>query len=422
MVCAVIAAIALATVAFTFFASKALRGSVKPHGGSDEARDAIDLVVNAQVMEQSKAPRYDGGVKAKEAYINRGKASFVPVSFSAAASNFGSGSSQKLIYDCDNTACSSTAFESFISREMEDIEILRKCLLNNSDVEEQSKHRQIFDLRCINRAGNFEASNYYHNVIDCLFPMAPTLAHVLNLPAKHMNDTILITNSRILQSWISLLTKMTPYFVTSSTVISLPIRRLPSNDRTTGTCIPLIHLLGRYATRSRNVASNRRIVVFIVRAGFSRDVKNIREFKQITTAVLGPSVEIINFYGNESVKDTFRLFQSAQVVVGYHGAGLANTAFCKNDTLVIEISLFMDLNMTKHWRTNSEVGILNKGLTWNTIWLPLNATGFASENEIMIRATRKKLDLDHFIKERPVVIPREYAFHVASTIKKFMNV
>jgi hypothetical protein len=186
-------------------------------------------------------------------------------------------------------------------------------------------------------------------------------------------------------------------------------------------CLPLIHFLGRRATRSDIKPSNRNIVIFIVRVGSSRDIKNIQELKEITAAVLGPSVDLINFYGHESSKETFQLFQSAQVVVGYHGAGLANVAFCKNSTLAIEISVFMDFQMTKHWRSNSELGILNKGIEWNTIWLPLNATGFTSDEEIMDSAKNRKLDLDHFIKERSVVIPREHSLYVASTIKKFLD-
>ena len=60
-------------------------------------------------------------------------------------------------------------------------------------------------------------------------------------------------------------------------------------------------------------------------------------------------------YGNESAEATVRLFAGAQVVVGYHGAGMVNAVFCRQGTLVVEVTTFADAaasHSLQIWRAN----------------------------------------------------------------------
>ena len=58
------------------------------------------------------------------------------------------------------------------------------------------------------------------------------------------------------------------------------------------------------------------------------------------------------YIGNESILATMRLFNAAQFIVGYHGAGLLNCIFSRVEhPHVYEITTFMDLNSTKSWRS-----------------------------------------------------------------------
>ena len=57
---------------------------------------------------------------------------------------------------------------------------------------------------------------------------------------------------------------------------------------------------------------------------------------------LGRSV----YYGNESLPDTIRLFASASVVLGVHGAAFANMLFCPPGAIVAELTWWNSVNVT----------------------------------------------------------------------------
>ena len=47
--------------------------------------------------------------------------------------------------------------------------------------------------------------------------------------------------------------------------------------------------------------------------------------------------KVLSYHGNESLRETIRLFASASVVFGYHGAGFTNMLFSRPGTTGIEI-------------------------------------------------------------------------------------
>jgi hypothetical protein len=83
-----------------------------------------------------------------------------------------------------------------------------------------------------------------------------------------------------------------------------------------------------------------------------------------------------------TVKQTLDIFTNAAGVVGYHGAGHANTLFTANPSCVIEISTYRTLDW-KPWRSNSELATQNDLLFWHTVRIKLqtllSANAYAGE-------------------------------------------
>ena len=71
------------------------------------------------------------------------------------------------------------------------------------------------------------------------------------------------------------------------------------------------------------------------------------------------------YHGNESLRETIRLFASASIVFGYHGAGFVNMFFSKPATLGVEI--FTHPCGTKYPGFNFRV--LVSGVHWRTLFL-----------------------------------------------------
>lgn len=80
---------------------------------------------------------------------------------------------------------------------------------------------------------------------------------------------------------------------------------------------------------------------------------------------------VVRAFGNETMDDMVRLFARACVVVGYHGAGLANTMFNPSGSMVVEVTTYAAPYYTEPygkecpwraaaihmgiWRTNNDV-------------------------------------------------------------------
>ena len=121
--------------------------------------------------------------------------------------------------------------------------------------------------------------------------------------------------------------------------------------------------LGLYQPSRR--ASDIPIVVVIQRQGGSRTFLNFSSILPQLSRDIQPAT-VITYSGDESLKETIRLYASASVVVGYHGAAFANVLFSKPRTLAIEI--FTRPCGSKYLGFNYRMAN-RSGLQWRTLFV-----------------------------------------------------
>ena len=61
---------------------------------------------------------------------------------------------------------------------------------------------------------------------------------------------------------------------------------------------------------------------------------------------------LVIYRGNEPVEVTIEIFHRASAVVMYHGAAAANLIFSNSGQYVVEVTTYMNLESSKHWRSN----------------------------------------------------------------------
>ncbi len=132
------------------------------------------------------------------------------------------------------------------------------------------------------------------------------------------------------------------------------------------------NLMNKFDSNYDNQDKNTNQFILIISRSTTRTIRN--EF-QIAVKIKNsfPHLVINYFYGNESIPETIQLFSNAKFVIGFHGAGLANTLFCKKGTTVIEYSIAYS-NANDLWRTNKEIAFLNDDIIWITYKLNLPQT------------------------------------------------
>ena len=82
--------------------------------------------------------------------------------------------------------------------------------------------------------------------------------------------------------------------------------------------------------------------------------------------------EVYVYRGNETVAQTVGVFANARAVVGYHGAGFANTMLSAHGACVLEISTNTDTADENRWRTNAFMCLpWNPSLRWAVYRVPL---------------------------------------------------
>ena len=57
-----------------------------------------------------------------------------------------------------------------------------------------------------------------------------------------------------------------------------------------------------------------------------------------------PHLRLVKYHGDESADVVVQKFYSADIVVGFHGAGFVNTMFCREGTLIVEYTVHMDIS------------------------------------------------------------------------------
>ena len=205
--------------------------------------------------------------------------------------------------------------------------------------------------------------------VDLLLPNAAAFVHTLPGTADNNRTCVLVSNDTLVTYETS----------TLGTPEEQRDRAARFRDRA-------LRAAGGSAT-----ATTRPYVVFIERRK-TREMQNTGRVKELVAARL-PTMPLVSYHGNESMKDTIRLFAHARVVIGFHGAGFVNALFCRSGTVVLEFSLFMDETHTKLWRTNNKVAKLHGSLNWITYPLQLNAAAIPDWGNLHTRANGPVADL-----------------------------
>lgn len=124
----------------------------------------------------------------------------------------------------------------------------------------------------------------------------------------------------------------------------------------------------RLAVRYAGLCGPRNRRLFIARKG----TRTIHNFEQVQAFLARYEFETVYLEG-KSVLDQILLFQSAQFVVGAHGAGLSNLLFCEPGTKVIEFMPSVELRPF-FWLISDKLDLVH-GMQFCT---PSEAQGFQS--------------------------------------------
>jgi hypothetical protein len=142
-------------------------------------------------------------------------------------------------------------------------------------------------------------------------------------------------------------------------------------------------------------------LLFMSRHG-ARELQNEHEVLLALTRNV-PGLSLAVYYGNETLLQTVTLFAGARVVFGFHGAGHGNAVFCRNATLVVEVTLMKDEKPPSIWRTNNKVSTLHGRLKWRVHALPLgeaSVPGWDTQDRLT-RATDLELQSKHLVRISP---------------------
>lgn len=128
-----------------------------------------------------------------------------------------------------------------------------------------------------------------------------------------------------------------------------------------------------------------------------------------------PSAQLLFYFGNETLAETVRLFASADAVVAFHGAALANTVFCPPGALVVEVSLYANgprlygtgpgqaVTAGAHhlWRTNVLASLYHDSLVWSVYALRVEPAALPDWGAYV--ALNDTADVDSWFQYMPLV-------------------
>jgi hypothetical protein len=260
--------------------------------------------------------------------------------------------------------------------------------------------RFTIDLSC--PFSNIHSSNYFHRIVDCLVPMYG----LLELARARTADgaVCILTGVRRTPNLVPLLSTLIADMEGVGVVdygdqCARSLARhavnpvtLPRYRQSYAKAFPTLpNVVDRHSIDLRaNVRALRRDVSRVATPHDRRPLvliqrERTRAFEPGTAAslrdmlrgVVSAQVErsrdglaFFEFTPNMTVKQTLDLFTNAAGVVGYHGAGHANTLFTAHPSCVMEISTYRTLEW-KPWRSNSELANQNDMLFWHTVLINL---------------------------------------------------
>jgi len=150
-----------------------------------------------------------------------------------------------------------------------------------------------------------------------------------------------------------------------------------------------------------NTSNTTRMAKFVLiqRVGKTRSFDGITFSKlqdRLETTAQKLNTKLYVYTGEETVKRTIQIFHEADVIVGYHGAAMANILFASRQICFIEISTYASTDMSRSWRTNSNtLRNFRPDLNIFVYRIPLDH-GWPTLNTSNVDVHE---DADHYIKE-----------------------
>lgn len=235
---------------------------------------------------------------------------------------------------------------------------------------------------------------YFHILTDCLLPALPTLAQAIN----NANFFPCNRSFALVPSYM----KSIYAFFLESTCYRDVVYSDPSQATLFLVADPRSRICRVNAslaeTTSAQIFKEARMkqvergppVITLIQRHSTRMFDRVKWMAQVLRTHLKMPVHIYN--GNETFKVTLSIFANSRVVIGYHGAGLANAIFCASGTIVLEYTTFQDATSLALWRSNEVIAELHGNLTWIKYGIDIDRL----ENPYKLHRVKDK---DHYIKD-----------------------
>lgn len=298
---------------------------------------------------------------------------------------------------------------------------------------------KVYDLTCCpvryHRA-------YYHKLVDCMVPSMTTLhealkpdtgARVAIIPARlsEIYDVIFAGGPSVQRIAEDSRTAACYLLATNQSLVSNSGRTAPSAEARTAFYETMQRGLENLSHVDdglldfKQAPSSGATVTVLQRHGRGRAFANMEGIVAALRSAF-PTFHVQVFHGNETAAQTMAVFSQSKVVVGYHGAGLANVLFSPPGTVVLEYTSLADVDSTALWRSNANLTRLHPNLTWiqHAVDIdrldngPTEAKAFADT----VRLTRNHRHRNQLIKraERVYVSPGAL-FNSISRLKKELS-
>lgn len=297
----------------------------------------------------------------------------------------------------------------------------------------------VFDLNCRHPY----RYDYYHFLHDCSVPLMPALGLAQRLAKADPPGAFVSIHHKAMQdAMMQVLPEMftQPIFVVDgkatqkshglvyaegitfeeANMAQLFVRR---NNTLYQKCNPCYrhHVHKAYGIEPRPVASNDRILVLWRDAawrGKNAGGRAILDHDYLVSSLAskfkGNTVTV--HYGNETMAETVKLFSSAAVMIGYHGAGMVNSVFMRKGALVIEITTFTDKPSTgslEVWRANMPDVHHGLGVDYSL--------HLVDHHHLWPRLADNITDWDHTLKPENVRLSREHVYLVLEKTQRFLD-
>ena len=200
---------------------------------------------------------------------------------------------------------------------------------NCKDVKKQFQPKFIVDFRCY-----FEwPNNLFHQLYDCVTANIPLVLATLQLPPAE--TYLIIPRSQQKYYYALLPAEWEKRFLPDNSCISgdnkLSVSYSIGADMTPDSRIATVNpeqfkwdirKMRELVFKKYSIEPLPKHIVLIERIGSRSFDPSVKKILKVLFRSSLPNLPIVSYTGSESIVDTIRLFSSAQVIIGFHGAGM----------------------------------------------------------------------------------------------------